>query len=134
MWTHAYVDRIAFDALQEVERPDPEAGPGQVVVRLEAVALNYRDLAIARGHYHVGVSAPLVPLSDGAGRVVATGPGVTRFRLGELVCPTYLPDWIDGPIAARGGGGCPGASRWPGGGGRRRTSPRRRLRRFPSRR
>lgn len=99
MWAHAYVDRIALEALQLVERPDPDPGPGQIVIRLEAVALNYRDLAIARGHYHVGVSPPLVPLSDGAGRVVATGPGVTRFRQGDLVCPTYLPDWIDGPIS-----------------------------------
>lgn len=101
MWTHAYVDRIAMEALQQIERPDPEPGPGQIVIRMEAVALNYRDLAIARGNYHIGVTPPLVPLSDGAGRVVASGQGVTRFHVGDLVCPTYLPDWIDGPVSAR---------------------------------
>jgi len=64
MWAHAYVDRIALEVLQVVERPEPEPEWGQIVIRLEAVALNYRDLAIARGNYHIGVAPPLVPLSE----------------------------------------------------------------------
>jgi NADPH:quinone reductase-like Zn-dependent oxidoreductase len=66
---------------------------------MRAVTLNYRDLAIARGHYHVSVEPPLIPISDGAGEVVAVGREVMRVRVGELACPTYLPDWIDGPLA-----------------------------------
>lgn len=101
MKVHVYRDRIALDALAVIERPDPTPGPRDIVIRVRAVALNYRDLAIARGNYHAGVAAPLVPLSDAAGEVVALGREVTRFRLGDIVCPTYLPDWIDGPIHAR---------------------------------
>lgn len=98
MKAYAYQDRISLDAVRCIERPDPEPGPRDVVLKMRAVALNFRDLAIARGNYHVGVAPPLVPLSDGAGEVVAIGAEVTRFALGELVCPTYLPDWIDGPL------------------------------------
>jgi NADPH:quinone reductase-like Zn-dependent oxidoreductase len=68
---------------------------------MRAAALNFRDLAIMRGNYHVGVSPPLVPVSDGAGEVVRVGPAVTRFRIGDLVCPTYLPMWLDGPIRSQ---------------------------------
>ena len=75
----------------------PEPGPREILLRMRAVALNYRDLAIARGTYGA-FTAPLVPLSDGAGEVVALGRGATRFRTGDLVCPAYVPDWIDGPV------------------------------------
>lgn len=98
-WT--YVDRIALDDLRAVERPDPTPGPHDVVLRMRAAALNYRDVAIASGHYHVGVAAPLVPVSDGAGEVIEIGSAVSRVRVGDLVCPTYLPDWIDGAIGPR---------------------------------
>lgn len=101
MWAFAYEGRIAFDALTAVERGDPDPGADEVVIAIEAVALNYRDLAIASGHYHVGVEPPLIPLSDGAGYIVAVGSGVTRFKVGDLACPLYLPDWIDGPVSPR---------------------------------
>lgn len=97
----SYRDRIAQDDLRLGNRPDPMPGLHDIVLRMRAVALNFRDLAIAGGTYHVGVAAPLVPLSDGAGEVVALGEGVTRFRQGDLACPLYLPDWIEGPISAR---------------------------------
>lgn len=98
MKAYAYLDRISLDDLRPFDRPDPEPGPNDVVLRMQAVALNYRDLAIARGNYHIGVDPPLIPVSDGAGKVVAVGANVTRVRVGELACPIYLPDWIDGPI------------------------------------
>ena len=101
MRTWSYVDRVALDDLRMVERPDPNPGPHDVVLRMRAVALNYRDAAIASGHYHIGVAAPLIPVSDGCGEVVAVGSAVSRFKVGDLACPTYLPDWIDGPISAR---------------------------------
>ncbi|MBN8735393.1 MAG: NAD(P)-dependent alcohol dehydrogenase [Xanthomonadales bacterium] len=97
MKAYAYVNRISLDDLRSIEIPDPKPGPYDVVLRMQAAALNYRDLAIARGQYHINVDPPLVPLSDGAGEVVAVGDQVTRLRVGELACPTYLPDWIDGP-------------------------------------
>jgi NADPH:quinone reductase-like Zn-dependent oxidoreductase len=89
--------RIGLDALTSEQRPDPSPGPRDVVLRMRSLSLNYRDLAIARGHYHVAVEPPLVPISDGAGEVVAVGPEVTQVRIGELACPIYLPNWIDGP-------------------------------------
>jgi NADPH:quinone reductase-like Zn-dependent oxidoreductase len=83
-----------------VEWPDPVPDPHDIVIQVRAVALNFRDLAMVRGHYHIGVSPPLVPLSDGAGEIVHVGAAVNRFTAGALVCPTYLPDWRDGPIRA----------------------------------
>lgn len=101
MWAWRYVDRVARDALRREERARPEVGPGQVLLRMRAAAVNYRDVAIARGHYHVAVSAPLTPLSDGAGEVVEVGAGVSRVAVGDLACPVYMPDWLEGPISAR---------------------------------
>lgn len=98
MWAYEYSKFIGLKGLERVERPDPAAGPRDIVLRMRAFALNYRDLAIADGHYHVGVQAPLIPFSDGAGEVVDVGSSVSRFRIGDLACPTYLPDWIEGPV------------------------------------
>jgi NADPH:quinone reductase-like Zn-dependent oxidoreductase len=67
---------------------------------MRAAAFNFRDIAMLRGKYHIGVSPPLIPLSDGAGEVVDVGGMVKRFRVGDLVCPNYLPDWHSGPIQA----------------------------------
>jgi NADPH:quinone reductase-like Zn-dependent oxidoreductase len=100
MRCHEFSDAISLESLRVVERPDPMPGPHDVIIRMRAAAFNFRDLAMVRGHYHIGVSPPLVPLSDGAGEVVAIGQAVTRFGVGDLVCPTYLPDWRDGPIRA----------------------------------
>ena len=100
MRAYEFTDAISLESLHLVERPDPSPGPHDIVIRMHAAALNFRDLAMVRGHYHIGVSPPLIPLSDGAGDVVAIGAAVTRFRVGDLVCPTYLPDWHRGPIDA----------------------------------
>jgi NADPH:quinone reductase-like Zn-dependent oxidoreductase len=86
-----------IDGLRRCERPDPKAGPGQILVRLRAASLNFRDLMIARGLYFGGpLQQDTVPLSDGAGEVVAIGTGVTRFRVGDRVAGTFFRDWIAG--------------------------------------
>jgi NADPH:quinone reductase-like Zn-dependent oxidoreductase len=95
-----------LDHLKLVERPAPKAGPGEVVVRLRAASINYRDLATITAPG--GVRLPLVPLSDGAGTVEEVGEGVTRVALGELVMPNFFPGWLAGPpvpssLAALGG-------------------------------
>lgn len=86
-----------IDALNAVELPMPTAGPGQVVVRLHAASLNYRDLLIATGRYGMASTRPnLIPLSDGAGEVVEVGPGVTNLRVGDRVAGIFHQNWIAG--------------------------------------
>lgn len=85
-----------IDALAEVDRPLPVPAAGQVLVRIRAASINYRDLALLRGDYGNAPLDPLVPLSDGAGEVVSVGEGVTRFRPGDRVIFAMRPFWRDG--------------------------------------
>src|SRR5262245_19185913 len=81
----------SVDDMRIVEKPSPAPGPGQVLVRVRAASLNYRDQAIITGNYFTGpVQRDTVPLSDGAGEVIAVGSGVTRFKPGDRVCGTFF--------------------------------------------
>ena len=84
------------DGLRTDELPDPAPGPGEVLVRVRAASLNYRDLLMVRGQYNPKLSIPAVPLSDGAGEVMAVGPRANRFRVGDRVAAAFMPAWIDG--------------------------------------
>jgi NADPH:quinone reductase-like Zn-dependent oxidoreductase len=87
-------------ALRLVEKPDPVAGPGQIVVRMRAASLNYRDQAVVRGQYFGGaVPRDLVPVSDGAGDVVGVGPGVTSVAIGDRVASVFFQPTPQGPAA-----------------------------------
>jgi NADPH:quinone reductase-like Zn-dependent oxidoreductase len=78
--------------------PEPQPGPGKVLVRVRACSLNYRDQLIPLGRYMgTTVSMDTVPLSDGAGEVVAVGSGVTGFKAGDRVAGSFFQNWIDGP-------------------------------------
>lgn len=91
----------SFDGLRAAERPEPEPGPGEVVLEMKAASLNYRDFLMVQGGYgSVGGGLPLIPISDGVGEVVAVGDGVSRVRVGERVNPTFFQSWIDGPPSA----------------------------------
>jgi NADPH:quinone reductase-like Zn-dependent oxidoreductase len=96
----AYVALPPFgiDALTAVERPIPTPGPGQVLVRMRAVALNYRDVMVVNGSGAWRAREPRVPASDGVGEVVMLGTGVTRVELGDRVAGIFLPRWIDGAL------------------------------------
>ncbi|HEX6245484.1 MAG TPA: NAD(P)-dependent alcohol dehydrogenase, partial [Polyangiales bacterium] len=87
---------FGYDNLQLVELPDPEPGPGEVLVRLRAVSLNFRDHLMCRGQYNPRQPLPLIPISDGAGEVVGVGPRVSRFKPGARVMPIFAQDWIAG--------------------------------------
>ena len=78
----------------EVQSP----GPGQVLVAIRAVSLNYRDLAVVTGRYPRGSSQPVVIASDGAGEVVALGEGVTGWKIGDPVAGSFFQKWINGPF------------------------------------
>lgn len=86
--------------LTRTEAPLPEPGAGQVVVKVEAASLNYRDLLVARDTYRWSAPLPFVPASDMAGTVLAAGPGVRRWRGGERVVSTFSAGWLDGAAPA----------------------------------
>jgi NADPH:quinone reductase-like Zn-dependent oxidoreductase len=87
-----------LDDLVMMERDEPRPGPGEVLVRVRACALNYRDQAVLTGNYFGGkVPADQVPLSDGAGEVAAVGDGVAQFKAGDRVASTFFMNWSEGP-------------------------------------
>ena len=101
-----------FDKLTLEELPDPVPGPGEVLIQIRACSINYRDFAVAAGKYFGGaLKAPAIPLSDGAGQVIAVGPEVKRFEQGDRVQGSFFMNWEDGPprhSAALGDGFSPG--------------------------
>jgi NADPH:quinone reductase-like Zn-dependent oxidoreductase len=86
-----------IDALTMADRPTPQPGHGQVLVRMRAMSLNYRDLVLARGALGKR-EKPVIPLSDGAGEVAEIGPGVTRVRVGDRVAPIFTQSWLGGEV------------------------------------
>ncbi|MCC8942945.1 NAD(P)-dependent alcohol dehydrogenase [Bradyrhizobium sp. Arg68] len=90
------------DALALVDKPVPQAGPGEVLVRLKAATLNYRDLLTVKGGYGSRQKFPLVPVSDGAGVVEAIGAGVRSLVPGDRVIGSFFENWLGGePSEAR---------------------------------
>lgn len=84
-----------LDTLRYVDLPDPAPpGPGEITVRVRASSLNYHDFMVVIG----GIPTPegRIPMSDGAGEVLAVGAGVTEFKVGDLVVSTFFPHWMDG--------------------------------------
>jgi NADPH:quinone reductase-like Zn-dependent oxidoreductase len=95
-----------LDKLVIEERPDPAPGPGQVLVRVRASSLNYHDFIVALG----GIPTPdgRIPMSDGAGEVVALGEGVTKWKVGDKVLSLFFPGWQSGQVEAAGFQSVPG--------------------------
>lgn len=91
------VREFGIDNLAAVEQDEPRPAAGQVVVRIRAASLNYRDLMFVKGAYNPRARLPAVPLSDGAGEVTAVGEGVTRWKTGDRVCPIFTQGWYEGP-------------------------------------
>ncbi len=101
----------SFDSLSLCEEAPPTPGPFQVLVRVRATCLNYRDLMVLMGRYGRGGLPPnVVPLSDGAGEVLAVGPGVTRVKPGDRVAGIFMQTWLAGEITAESGASAMGGS------------------------
>lgn len=92
--------KFGLDSLTHVDLPDPTPGRDEVVLRMRAASINYRDLMIVQGTYNPRQPLPLVPFSDGVGEVIAIGADVTRVKVGDRVCPTFVQGWIDGETSA----------------------------------
>src|SRR5437763_11106890 len=91
-------DGFGLDKLRPAERPRPEPGPGEVLLKVRAASLNYRDLLVVKGLYNPKLPLPRIPVSDAVGEVVAAGPGVTRVRQGQRVAGIFMRDWVDGEL------------------------------------
>lgn len=96
----AYEIRGSFGLsnLTKTERPDPEPSTEEVLLRMKAASINYRDVLMIAGLYNPKQTLPLIPLSDGVGEVIATGAGVTRVAVGDRVMPSFFQGWLSGPI------------------------------------
>ena len=94
------VSTFGIDSLEFVERPTPAPGPGEVLVGVRAVSLNYRDLMVVKGLYNPKMKLPRIPCSDGAGKVVEVGAGVTAWKPGDRVAGIFMQNWLDGPLTA----------------------------------
>lgn len=90
---------FGIDALKLVEKDEPKPRHQQVVVRMRAASINYRDLLMIDGKYSRNLPLPLIPFSDGAGEVVAVGEDVTRWKPGDRVLSTFFQSWTSGPIS-----------------------------------
>jgi NADPH:quinone reductase-like Zn-dependent oxidoreductase len=91
------ISSFGVDSLEFVERPTPAPEAGEVLVKVRAISFNYRDLMVVKGLYNPKLKLPRIPISDGAGEVVAVGEGVTAWKPGDRVAAIFMQNWIDGP-------------------------------------
>jgi NADPH:quinone reductase-like Zn-dependent oxidoreductase len=90
------IREFGIDKLTLSEREVPQPGLDEVLVRLHAVSLNYRDVMVANGTYNPRMRLPAVPFSDGAGEITAVGDSVRRWKVGDRVMPIFAQRWFDG--------------------------------------
>jgi NADPH:quinone reductase-like Zn-dependent oxidoreductase len=96
------IPSFGIDNLSLDELPTPAPGPGEVLVAVKAVSLNYRDLMVVKGLYNPRLRFPRIPCSDGAGVVTAIGDGVTTVKVGDRVAGIFMQNWLEGaPSAAK---------------------------------
>ncbi len=93
------ISSFGIDSLEFVERPTPAPGPGEVLLGVRAVSLNYRDLMVVKGLYNPKMELPRIPCSDAAGEVVAVGDDVTAWKPGDRAMGIFMQNWLDGPLS-----------------------------------
>lgn len=90
------IPSFGIENLEVATLPDPQPARGEVLVRVHAVSLNFRDLMVTLGKYNPKMRLPRIPCSDGAGEAVAVGEGVTRVSVGDRIAGIFMQKWIDG--------------------------------------
>jgi NADPH:quinone reductase-like Zn-dependent oxidoreductase len=109
--------KFGIENLVLTDRSEPRASAHEVVVKFHAASLNYRDVMFFKGIYRPDAKFPVVPLSDGAGEVIEIGENVTRWKVGDRVCPIFMQGWLGGALTrekartALGGGDLDGVLR-----------------------
>lgn len=91
---------FGFEELTLMELDTPVPGRLEVLIRIKAASLNYRDLVVINGVMPIGIQFPFIPLSDGAGEIVAVGEGVTKFQVGQRVAANLQQKFIGGSTRA----------------------------------
>lgn len=104
------ISEFGIDKLELVERDIPKPSANQVLVRMTAASLNYRDLMVVKGTYNPKMRRPMVPLSDGVGVVEEVGSAVTRWQKGDRVAGIFMQTWLEGPVKAENGKSALGGS------------------------
>jgi NADPH:quinone reductase-like Zn-dependent oxidoreductase len=94
------IQSFGIERLVAEQLPEPRPGRGEVLVKVHAVSLNYRDLLMIRGQYNPKMALPRVPFSDGAGEVVEVGEDVQTVAVGQRVAGIFMQNWLDGPSTA----------------------------------
>jgi NADPH:quinone reductase-like Zn-dependent oxidoreductase len=94
------ISSFGIDSLEFVERPTPAPEAGEVLIKVRAISFNFRDLLVVKGLYNPKLKLPRIPVSDGAGEVVAVGEGVTAWKPGDRVAGIFMQNWLDGPPTA----------------------------------
>jgi NADPH:quinone reductase-like Zn-dependent oxidoreductase len=92
------ITSFGIDSLEFIEKPTPTPGPGEVLVGVRAISINYRDLLMVKGLYNPKLRLPRIPCSDGVGEVIAIGVGVTAWKPGDRVAGIFMQNWLDGPL------------------------------------
>ena len=90
------MQQFGWEGIRATDWPQPQPGPGEVLVRIKAISLNYLDWLVIRGDFNANLPLPHTPLSDGAGIVEAVGLGVTAFQPGDAVVTTFIRPWLHG--------------------------------------
>ncbi|HTZ59593.1 MAG TPA: NAD(P)-dependent alcohol dehydrogenase [Acidobacteriaceae bacterium] len=94
------ISTFGIDQLALAERPQPRPGRGEILMKVHAVSLNYRDLLMVSGRYNPKLAFPRIPCSDGAGEVVAVGDDVKTVAVGQRVAGIFMQNWLDGAPTA----------------------------------
>ncbi|MFW1677338.1 zinc-dependent alcohol dehydrogenase family protein [Pontibacter sp. JAM-7] len=102
MRAYQVVEPDGIEAIQQVELEIPTPGDREILVKMKACSLNFRDLLVANGGYVRNDIRPMIPVSDGAGEVVSVGKGVTGFKAGDRVIGNFFQHWIEGSMGDAG--------------------------------